>query len=530
MFKHLRFDLNAGLVVFLVAIPLCLGIALASKTPVMSGVLAGIIGGVVIGILGGSELGVSGPAAGLVAIVIGGVDEIGTFSAFCLATAIAGVIQFLLGAIKAGIFTSFFPLSVIKGMLAAIGIIIFLKQIPHAVGFDKDYEGDLSFVQEDGHNTFTELAYMLDAISPGAIIVSVSCLLLLILWETKMVKKNKVLSLVPGPLLAVVLGIGGVLLLPSISPDLAIAEEHLVQLPKDQSIAEWFTLPDFSAITNEKVWMYALIIALIASIESLLCAEATDKIDPQMRISDKNRELRAQGIGNLISGLVGGLPVTQVVVRSSANVQAGGVTRLSTILHGLLIFLIVALLPGLLMMIPNAALAAILLVIGFKLASPTLFKKQFKKGLPQFIPFIITIVAILATDLLKGVTIGLVVGIAIILWRNFLAPYRSQVEKTTDGRILITLKLAEIVSFLNKGAIIQTLQGLPNNAVVRIDGSDSKSIDPDVLEVIEDYIGSEDRKSKGIEITFDHPDYSQARTNELMELKNSIQGLGGKAQ
>lgn len=525
MFSHLGKDLNAGLVVFLVAIPLCLGIALASKAPIMSGVLAGIIGGVIVGFFSGSELGVSGPAAGLVTVVIAGSTELGGFEVFCLAILIAGVIQFLLGIVKAGFLTSFFPLSVIKGMLAAIGIIIFLKQIPHAVGLDTDYEGDLDFFQADGHTTLSELGYMLDAFSPGAIIISIACLAVLILWTLPIIQKNKILSFLPGPLLAVVFGIGIQAIFKAAAPEWVLTSEHLVSVPPNMEIGDWITFPDFSQILNQKVWYYALVIAGVASIESLLCAEATDKIDPHKRVGNKNKELIAQGIGNTLAGLIGALPITQVVVRSSANVQAGGQTRLAAIFHGILIFLAVALAPFVLNLIPNASLAAILMVIGFKLAQPALFKMQFKKGWGQFIPFMVTVVAILLTDLLTGVLIGMAVGIFFILRKNLRAPYRPTVSTTQAGRLKIEIRLAEIVSFLNKGILNKTLQEIPEGALLYIDGSHSGEIDPDVIEIIEDFIESDQTKDRGIDVEFEHMPHKEKSKNPYTQLISQIKAV-----
>ncbi len=530
MFSSLGKDLNAGLVVFLVAIPLCLGIALASDAPIMSGVLAGIIGGVVVGFFAGSELGVSGPAAGLVTVVAAGAIELGTFEAFCLAILIAGIFQFILGILKAGFLTSLFPLSVIKGMLAAIGIIIFLKQIPHAVGLDTDYEGDLDFFQADGRNTLSELAYMFDAFSPGAIVIAAACLATLIIWGLPFIQRNKILSFLPGPLLAVMMGIGLQAIFKTAAPSWVLSKEHLVQVDANMSMSEWITFPDFTAIGNIKVWFYAGIIASIASIESLLCAEATDKIDPHKRVGNKNKELIAQGIGNMLAGLVGALPITQVVVRSSANVQAGGQTRLSAIFHGVLIFLAVALVPFILNMIPNASLAAILMVIGFKLAKPTLFKIQFKKGWGQFIPFLVTVIAILLTDLLKGVGVGMVFGIFFILRENLRAPYKTNVSKTEDGRVRIVIQLAEIVSFLNKGILNKTLQEIPDNAVLIIDGSHSGTIDPDVVETIQDFMESDATKDRGINVEFKYEGLTDKRVNPFDQLKIQIKSVRSESK
>jgi MFS superfamily sulfate permease-like transporter len=493
MFAYIRKDVNAGLVVFLVSVPLCLGIALASKAPLMSGILAGVIGGLVVGAFSGSHLGVSGPAAGLVATVIAGIGVLGGFEAFCMATLIAGLIQVLLGVLRAGALASYFPTSVIKGMLAAIGIIILLKQIPHLVGLDSDYEGDLNFIQSDGQNTFTELEHLFDAFTPGPIVIGLASLVVLLVWMLPFVKQNKRLSLIPGPLLAVCAGIGIQAWFVVSGSPLALAPAHMVHLEASANPIEWITLPKIGLLLNPDVWLYGFIVAMIASVESLLCAEATDKIDPHNRIANKNRELVAQGIGNFLAGLFGALPITQVIVRSSANEQAGGQTRLSTMVHGLLILVAVIIFPGVLNAIPMASLAAILAVVGFNLAKPEVFKKYYHKGWMQFVPFIVTIVAVLLTDLLRGVGIGIGVSIFFILRRSFRAPYSYQIEQAPEGQRIV-LKLADIVSFLSKGVIIQTLESVPDNATLIVDASDLGLIDPDIIETFEDFAkGAADR-------------------------------------
>lgn len=498
-FAHFRKDLNAGVVVFLVAVPLCLGIALASKAPLMSGILAGVIGGVVVGLLSGSQLGVSGPAAGLVTMTIAGVAACGSFEAFCLATAIAGGIQLLLGLVGAGTIARFFPTSVIKGMLAAIGIIIVLKQIPHLVGLDSDYEGDMDFLQSDGHTTLSELTHLFDSLTPGSILIGVVSLAFLVVWSQPIVQRRKVLSLIPGPLLAVILGITMQEVFVASGSSMALQDEHLVHIEASRNPIDWISLPDFSAIGNQQVWIYGLLIALIASVESLLCAEATDKIDPQMRVANKNRELLAQGVGNVLSGMVGGLPVTQVIVRSSANVMAGGLTRLSTIVHGLLILAAVIALPSVLNMIPMASLAAILILVGYNLAKPTLFVKYFKKGWTQFLPFLLTIPAVLLTDLLTGVGIGIALSLVFILMRSVRAPFQSEVEEDAQG-LTVRFKLGPIVSFLNKGAIIEALELVPEGSRVSIDATGSLFIDPDIVEAIEDFASASATREIAVQI------------------------------
>ncbi|MGB1317282.1 MAG: SulP family inorganic anion transporter, partial [Flavobacteriales bacterium] len=404
-------DIPAGVVVFFVAVPLCLGIALASGAPLFSGVIAGIVGGIIVGAISGSQLGVSGPAAGLAVIVLTAIQDLGGFEIFLMAVVLAGVFQIILGIVKAGIIGYYFPSAVIKGMLAAIGIIIFLKQIPHAFGYDADFEGDLGFMQADGYNTFTELGHMLGFISPGATLVAAVSLVILILWDRPFMKRHKVFQMVQGPLVAVGTGMLLTALL-SNNSYWAISNEHTVNLPVSDGFSDFltqFTLPDFSAITNPSVWIVGATIAIVASLETLLCVEATDKLDPQKRITPTNRELLAQGVGNAVSGLIGGLPVTQVIVRSSANIQTGGKTKVSAIFHGVMLLFCVMIIPTVLNMIPLASLAAILLVVGYKLAKPVLFKEMWKAGYIQFIPFMVTVLGIVFTDLLVGITLGMAV-------------------------------------------------------------------------------------------------------------------------
>jgi len=376
--KNLKYDLPASLVVFLVAVPLCLGIALASGAPLFSGIIAGIVGGIVVGSLSGSQLGVSGPAAGLAVIVLTAIQELGAFEIFLMAVVIGGVFQMLLGFAKAGIIGYYFPSSVIKGMLSGIGIIIILKQIPHAFGYDKDYEGSLSFAQPDGHNTFSELFYMFEAISPGALIITTLSLLVLILWEQPFMKKIKLFQIVQGPLVVVAGGIFLNLIFQNM-PALALNGEQVVSLPVPESIVGFFgqfTFPDFSSITNPAVWVTGATIAVVASLETLLCLEATDKMDPYKRVAPANRELQAQGVGNILSGLIGGLPITQVIVRSSTNIQSGGRTKMSAIFHGVIMLASAMAIPFVLNLIPLASLAAILFLVGYKLAKPALFKEM----------------------------------------------------------------------------------------------------------------------------------------------------------
>lgn len=498
-FKNLGSDIPAGIVVFFVAVPLCLGIALASGAPLFSGVIAGIVGGIVVGAISGSQLGVSGPAAGLAVIVLTAIQDLGNFEVFLTAVVIAGVFQVILGFLKAGIIGYYFPSAVIKGMLAAIGIIIFLKQIPHAFGYDADYEGDLAFSQADGQNTFTELANMLDFISPGATLVAAISLFILILWEQSFMKKQRVFQIIQGPLVAVATGIGLNVLFKD-HEMFAISNDHTVNLPVSSDLSgffQQFTLPDFAAIGSSEVWVVAATIAVVASLETLLCVEATDKLDPQKRVTPTNRELIAQGVGNSISGLIGGLPVTQVIVRSSANIQSGGKTKVSAVFHGILLLVCVALVPTVLNLIPLASLAAILLVVGYKLAKPALFKEMYGAGRVQFIPFIVTILGIVFTDLLVGITLGMAVGVFHILYENLKTSYF--VTQHVEGEILV-IDLSEHVTFLNKGAVLQLLENVEPGHDVRIDATRSEFVHPDVVEIMENFAASEKHKDDNIEI------------------------------
>ncbi|MEM7659561.1 MAG: SulP family inorganic anion transporter, partial [Bacteroidota bacterium] len=465
-------------------------IALASGAPLFSGIIAGIVGGTIVALLGGSQLGVSGPAAGLVVIVLAGLEELGTFEIFLLALVFAGVLQALMGFLRLGVVAYYFPVAVIKGMLAAIGIIIILKQLPHAVGIDSDYEGDLAFWQENGKNTFTALGDLFSAFSPGAVFVAVLSLAILIIWARPFMQKQGWTQYLPGALVVVVLGILANLFLPSVLGERwAISPEHLVQLPAPDSwagMADLVTFPDFSAIGNFGVYKYAFILALVASLETLLTSEATDKLDPYRRRTLPNKELKAQGLGNLVSGLLGGLPVTQVIVRSSANIQSGGRTKAASFFHGMLLLICVLAIPTVLNLIPLASLAAILIIVGFKLARPSLFKQMFAKGWSQFIPFLVTIVAIYFTDLLKGIGIGMVVSILFILFTHFKNAYSFSDKKGVNENEH-TLNLAEEVSFLNKGQILNALHNMPDGSKITVDGSKNVHIDQDVMEVFKDF-------------------------------------------
>lgn len=622
--KHWKSDIPSGLVVFLVAIPLCLGIALASGASAMSGIIAGVVGGLIVTLFSNSSLGVSGPAAGLVAIVGPAIVQLG-FGNFLLAVVLAGVIQFALGLFKAGTIGYYFPTSVIKGMLAAIGLIIILKQIPHALGYDKDYEGDMAFAQADGHNTFTEIFYAFSSPSIGPVIVTLVCLAILIIWQTKMISKYSWSKIIQGPLVAVV---AGILLNLALSPTpIQIDKDHLVQLNPEtakkiigahdgpqasvgkESGFEFagfqFVFPHFKpdritsteiqlghgshgggstnaalaiedattkleafgeklkqltddsietnlapaiaglreslsssgaaldttaanlktleeavekvadrsiangmkntiggirdVIKSEKaavsispfgaatmIFITAMTLAIVASLESLLCAEATDKLDPQRRQTDLNQELRAQGIGNVIAGMFGGLPVTQVIVRSSTNIQSGAQSRLAAFVHGIFLVACVVAIPQILELIPLASLAAILFVVGYKLAHPSKFKEMYNNGKTQFLPFIITIVAILRTDLLIGIGIGLIVSLFFILRSSYRKSLWVSTSEEGDKKVH-RLTLAEQVFFINKGKIQTALQAVSPGEKVVIDASNTSHMDQDVHDIFKDF-------------------------------------------
>ncbi|WP_296633978.1 SulP family inorganic anion transporter [Polaribacter sp.] len=489
MFKYLKSDLPASVVVFFVALPLCLGIALASGAPLFSGLIAGIVGGIVVGALSGSKIGVSGPAAGLAAIVLTAIGTLGGYENFLVAVVIGGVIQLIFGILKAGIIGYYFPSSVIKGMLTGIGIIIILKQIPHFFGYDADPEGDFAFFQVDGENTFSEIFKSINNISLGSTVVGIVGLGILILWSNVLSKKGKFFQLIQGPLVAVVFGIVYYILTDSTSK-FGISSEHLVSVPVPDSFDSFlgqFSFPNFAAITNPQIWVVGFTIALVASLETLLCVEATDKLDPHKNVTPTNRELLAQGTGNILSGLIGGLPVTQVIVRSSANIQSGGRTKLSAIFHGFLLLISVILIPTLLNKIPLSVLAAILLIVGYKLAKPALFKKMWDLGWKQFIPFTVTVVGIVFTDLLVGIALGLAVGIVIILIKSFQNSHFLHIEDKSDGKNRIKMTLAEQVTFFNKGAILNELDSLPENTYLELDVRKTIYLDNDIIEILEDF-------------------------------------------
>ncbi|MGB1268779.1 MAG: SulP family inorganic anion transporter [Flavobacteriaceae bacterium] len=489
IFSNLKNDLPASIVVFFVALPLCLGIALASGAPLFSGLIAGIIGGVIVGGLSGSNIGVSGPAAGLAAIVLTAIGTLGGYENFLVAVVLGGIIQLVFGLLKAGIIGYYFPSSVIKGMLTGIGIIIILKQIPHFFGYDADPEGDFSFMQTDGENTFSSILNTFKYIQPGSALIGMIGLAILLLWDKVLTKKSKVFQIIQGPLVAVALGIL-FFSLTQTNSTLAIAQSHLVSVPVPDDFSSFigqFSFPNFSAITNSEVWVVAFTIALVASLETLLCVEATDKIDPEKNVTPTNRELLAQGTGNIISGLIGGLPITQVIVRSSANIQSGGKTKLSAIIHGFLLLISVIIIPKLLNMIPLSVLAAILLIVGYKLAKPALFVKMFNLGWKQFIPFTVTVLGIVFIDLLYGIGLGLAVGIVVILIKSYQNSHFLHIEDKSNGQHKIKMTLAEEVTFFNKGAILKELENLSENTYLELDVRKTRYLDNDIIEILEDF-------------------------------------------
>ncbi|MCX6200083.1 MAG: SulP family inorganic anion transporter [Bacteroidetes bacterium] len=499
--QYFKTDILSGLVVFLVALPLCLGIALASGAPLFAGIISGVIGGIVVGLLSNSQLSVTGPAAGLTAIILAAITSLGSYETFLLAVVIAGAIQIILGFAKAGTISNYLPSNVIEGMLTAIGVIIIMKQLPHAVGYDVDNEGDFFFIEKStGHNTFSAVIDAINYSHLGAIIITLVSMGILIAWNNVKVLKN--LKTVPGALVAVITGVVINEIFKATGSNLVIGQEHLVRLPVPASFNDFigqFSLPDFSKITNLNVWITSITIAAVASIETLLCIEAADKMDTLKRFTNTNTELKAQGVGNMLSGLIGGIPMTSVIVRTSANINSGGKTKISAVAHGVFLLIAVLAIPAILNKIPLACLAAILILIGYKLASPAVFKHMWQNGKYQFVPFIATVVAVVFTDLLKGVGVGLVVSVFYILKANMKVAYFFKKEKHHAGET-VHIELAQEVSFLNKAAIKQTLMHLPENSKVIINATDSVYIDHDVVQLIQDFlkIGSKD---KNIQVT-----------------------------
>jgi MFS superfamily sulfate permease-like transporter len=498
LFKTVKYDIPASIVVLLVALPLCLGIALGSQAPLFSGIIAGVVGGIVVGFFSKSPLSVTGPAAGLTVIVAAAIGKLPSFEVFLLAVVLAGVIQLLFGYFKAGIIGDYVPNAVIKGMLAAIGIILILKQFPHLVGYDADFGGDENFDQANKENTFSGIAHSLRAFSPAAMIIGGLSLFILFMWQSPIFKKSRVLQSVPAPLIVVIIGT----LLNSWFkikyPDFSLNETHLVNLPVAKDVSSFLgflRFPDFSALNNYQVWTVAITLAIIASLESLLSIEAIDKLDPFKRVTPSNRELKAQGLGNIVSGLLGGIPVTSVIVRSSANVNAGARSKLSTILHGILLMVSVMFIPGLLNLIPLSALAAILIYTGLKLANIGTFKTFYKQGWDQFVPFTVTIIAILFSDLLIGIVIGLIVGMFFMIRSNF----RSAILLVNnDGNYLF--RLMKDVSFLNKPIVKRTLDEIPDNSNVLIDATRANFIDKDVVEAINGFLTHAHLKNIKVEL------------------------------
>lgn len=486
-----RKDAQASLVVSLVALPLCLGIALASGAPLFSGLIAGIIGGIVVGIISGSKVSVSGPAAGLTVIIVNAIANLGSFESFCLAVVLSGIFQIIFGTIRAGKIGDYFPASVIKGMLAAIGIILILKQFPHAIGYDATFMGEESFSENSGENTFTSLLISMNWAHMGAVIISAISFLTIYIWDQAAKKSITFFQIFPGALAAVILAVILNQTFIIYFPDLGLDQTHLVQLPVGGSITSNLLFPNWSVIFEKKIWITAITIAIVGSLESLLSVEAADKIDDSGSITSKNRELIAQGVGNTLSGLIGGLPLTAVIVRTSANVAAGAKTRVSTILHGVWLLAFIMFIPQYLNLIPLSALAIVLILVGYKLTKPELFKLMASKGANQFIPFIVTIMAILFTDLLIGIMIGMGVGFVFVIKSSI---HKSIVMVHEEENYLI--RFYKDVSFLQKSQLISILSSIPEGSSLVIDGSKGVFIDSDIEECVIDFI----KKSKSLDI------------------------------
>jgi len=478
LFKYWKKDVLASLVVFFVALPLCLGIALASGAPLFSGLIAGIIGGIVVGLVSKSNIGVSGPAAGLAVIVLNAITDLGGYEIFLVAVVLAGIFQIVMGILKAGVIGYYFPSSVIKGMLCAIGILIFVQQIPLALGFTGNMEMDR-----------IDFSSLQDKVTPGVILIAVISLLILLIWDEFLAKKNNFFKLIPAPLIAV---IGGIVLYLTLgqSGDFALHQSQLVNVPIPEDFDSFisnFTFPDFSALSNGAIYLTAATIAVVASLETLLSVEATDKLDPMKRQTPTSHELVAQGVGNTLSGLIGGLPITQVVVRSSANVMSGGLSKLSAVLHGFLLLLSIILIPKLLNLVPQAVLASVLLVIGYKLANPKRFVEMYQLGKEQFIPFMVTVIAIVATDLLKGIIAGLAVGVVVLLLKSYTNSHAMLIKEFKGKQNLYHMNLAEEVTFVNRGSIVKELDALPLGAFLELDFRKTKILDYDILEYLDEF-------------------------------------------
>lgn len=506
-----RYDLKAGLSVFLVALPLCLGIALASNAPLFAGLVAGIVAGIVVSLLSGSEVSVSGPAAGLTVIVAGAITDLGSYQGFLVAVILAGGIQLLLGWLKAGKLGNYFPESVIKGMLVAIGIVIILKQIPHALGDDGDYEGEFEFLQADHENTFTELVKSFLNFETGAVIISLSCLAILIFWEKAAASGYRFFKSLPASIFVVLLGVALNELFGLVMPAWYLGNStfHMVNIPilsSETGSSQILQIPDISYLSNPKVYLVAGTIAIVASLESLLSLEAADAIDPQRRISSPNKELIAQGVGNIISGALGGLPVTSVIVRTSANVYSGARTRMSAFVHGLLLLVCSLGIPALLNRIPLSCLAAVLLMVGYKLAKVDIFKKMYQDGRNQFIPFIVTIFFVVFYDLLMGIFVGTAVGLLFVLYSNF----QSVIRVIRDGNMVL-IKFFKDVSFLNKPRLKEELSKLQSGDYVVVDGAKANFIDHDIYVILKEFKDSASRR--GIEVDFKDIAAKKTRVN-----------------
>ncbi|RVT43861.1 SulP family inorganic anion transporter [Sphingobium algorifonticola] len=486
LFSTLRADIPASIVVALVALPLCLGVALASGAPLFSGLIAGIVGGLVVGILSKSPLSVSGPAAGLTVIVLSAIENLPTYEAFLLAVVLAGIMQLAFALTRSGVLSEFVPSSVITGMLAAIGLILILKQLPHALGYDGSYEGNFDFFQADGYNTFSAIWYSVSqSFLWGAMLIAIVSLVFLFWWDHARPKEG-LLRFVPGPLVVVLIGVLGNLLLGQVAPALAIEKTHLVQVPVAEGFGaflSFFSFPDFTAITNPRVWTAAATLAIVASLESLLCIKAVDELDPRRRTTDKNWELLAQGGGNIVSGMIGGIPITSVIVRSSANVDAGAESKMSAILHGFWLLLSVLLIPAVLNLIPLSALAAVLIATGYKLTKPKLFVERYKQGWTQFIPFVVTVTAILFTDLLIGIGIGLVVGFVFVIARNF-RPAITFIAEDSD----CIIRARRNLYFIHKYELQKALNRVPDDCALLIDLSSTNYVDLDNVDIINAFI------------------------------------------
>lgn len=499
-FTHVRNDIPAGVVLFLVALPLCLGIALASGAPLFAGIIAGVVGGLVVAFFSGSNLSVSGPAAGLASIVAAAIISLGDYRLFLVAVVLAGLFQVVIGILRAGTLGNYIPHSVIKGMLAGIGITIILKQFPHAVGYDKSFmDEEVAFAGIEWLNIFIDPIYALQDPHAGAVIVSVISLALLLAWDTKWMKRQRWSQLIPGALIAVALSILINEIFASSAPHLYLSAErdHLVKLPIPESLSAFLgqlTFPDMTGFGKMAVWTTALTIAAVASVESVLSIEAIDKMDPEKRLTNVNRELVAQGVGNITSGLLGGLPVTSVIVRSSANVYAGGKTKLSAMVHGMLLLLSVLFIPTILNKLPYACLAAVLLVVGYKLSSVKLIRNMWKEGLSQFLPFIVTTILVVSTDILVGVGVGILASVFFVVRAN----RHAAISVVQEGNNWL-LRFNKDCSFVNKATLKNELRKIPDGAHLIVDARKALYVDHDIYETMSDYEATAAYKSINIE-------------------------------